>query len=127
MRLSLLLILFILCFAQFELYGQHLKSEKDLAQIHKETYAVKDSLDKLDAIYSVQLKEAKDTDLKKIFQKKIDSLDGLWQQNNELELNREFLFMRQHPSSSLCLDILDFKMHRSEGFQLYDSFYRAYN
>lgn len=127
MRAYLLISLFVLFFNYFTSKGQDSKSESEFAKILEPTRSRSISIRKLSKSYYEMIKQIDDTSGKNQLQKKIDSLEVIEEVNDRKELDLVFKFIRQHPNSSLCLDILDFRMHRSEGFQLYDSFYRAYN
>jgi len=111
----------------YTVIGQNTEDKKDLDKIYKSTYAIRDSLSKLYLLYFQKIKDTTDTTVKAVLQNEIDNLNILTERNDKEELNLEFEFIKQHPSSPLSLDIISFKMHRREGMSLYNKFNLAFN
>jgi thiol-disulfide isomerase/thioredoxin len=126
-RYSSFIIISLLCFTNTILKAQKTQSQKSLEQIHKTTFAKRDSIAELYNIYNDSLKKISDSSAKIQLQKNIDTLDILTEQNNKQELQSEFEFIRENPTSLLTLDIMLYKMRKRDGMNLYDTFYHLYN
>jgi len=110
-------------FRTFKLSGskthdEYLKSEMYKLEISKK----KDSITNRLNIYTELLKKNNEASrIDSALYKEIESLKKLREELEKLELSKEFEFVKQNPSSFVCLDILSFLIYRKEEVNIYDS------
>ncbi len=95
---------------------------KKINELHKPTYAKRDSLAFLYKICYQKIESTKDTVIKNQLKVKILEFDKITDANNKKELLNEFGFIRQHPSSSISLDILHAKITRRESTEYLETY-----
>lgn len=125
MRCHLLMSILLTCTACRKANGQ--ESQLTLALIHKETQPVRDSLAALFSPYRDSLEKVADPQAKDAWQKRLDTLDQLYKQNDKKELELEFAFIAAHPASPLDLDIMLHKLHRQVAMDRCETFERLYD
>jgi peroxiredoxin len=82
---------------------------------------------KLDSIYNLKSKLynniniEKDSLIKSDLQKKIYNVEKLIEKYNINDIQLEFDFIKQNPSSFVTLDLLSFRLRRREGIQYYET------
>lgn len=87
---------------------------------------------KLDSIYNLRnelfsnVNTEKDSVIKFDLQKRLINLDNLIEKYNANDIELEFNFIRQNPSSFVTLDLLLFRLRRREGIQYYQTITKLY-
>ena len=112
-------------------HAQDAKMQKDvitkLTELHKPTFKTRDSLAIIyKAIYE-KIGYTSDTVIKNNLLKKIEKLDVASIKNSNKELENEFSFIRQNPSSLISLDLLHNKITKREASDKYDTFNALFN
>lgn len=100
---------------------------KKVNELHKPTYAKRDSLAFFYKVFYEKIESTNDTVIKKQLKGKILEFDKITDANNKKELLNEFDFIRQHPSSSISLDILHAKITRRESTDYLTTFTELIN
>ena len=122
--------LFILFFWNVNSFAQNSKMQAEIKRInelHKPTYAKRDSLSFFYKVFYEKIEYTNDTVIKNQLKAKILDLDKITDANNKKELLNEFSFVRQYPSCTISLDLLHAKITRREATEYLDTFTDLYN
>lgn len=95
---------------------------KKINELHKPTYAKRDSLAFFYKVFYEKIESTRDTVIKNQLKVKILELDKVTDANNKKELLNEFGFIRQYPSCPISLDILHAKITRRESTDHLETF-----
>jgi len=106
------------------------KSTEDLIKLEGVTKPFTDKIDSVNELLQKKytltnsLPESSD---KKLAENEIDNLEIIIEQLKTQKISSEFNFIKQNPSSYISLDVLSFRLKRSEGIIYYDTIQFLFN
>lgn len=103
------------------------KEQIKLNTLHQRTETIRVRLGFYYQTYYAKIKVANDTLEKKFYQNKIDSLDKLTDINNNEELLIDLKFIKENLSSPVSLNMLLYRLKRSEGNNYYKEINALFN
>ncbi len=103
------------------------KEQIKLNTLHQRTETIRVTLGFYYQTYYAKIKVANDTLEKKFYQNKIDSLDKLTDINNNEELLIDLKFIKENLSSPVSLNMLLYRLKRSEGNNYYNEINALFN
>lgn len=122
---SLLLLLFLFVVNQ-SISAQKAKDQIILDCLHLKSSNKRDSLGVFYQQYFSIIKSINDSSEKKYWQTKIDSLDIITEGVNEEDILIDLEFARTHPSSSVALNALLFRLNRKGGINYLDEIQKLF-
>ena len=107
-KLKIIIAFVVLMFWNTNWTAQNSKMEAEIKlinELHKPTYAKRDSLSYFYKIFYEKIGSTRDTVIQNQLRAKILEFDKITDENNKKELLNEFGFVRQYPSCIISLDI----------------------
>jgi peroxiredoxin len=129
-KLKIIIGLVVLMFWNTNSTAQNSKMQAEIKlinELHKPTYAKRDSLSYFYKIFYEKIGSTRDTVIQNQLRAKILEFDKITDENNKKELLNEFGFVRQYPSCIISLDILHAKIIRREATEYLETFTNLYS
>ncbi|WP_337966682.1 TlpA disulfide reductase family protein [uncultured Flavobacterium sp.] len=100
--------------------------EKELAELHKPTRKIQDSISKLIKDYNLKIELETDSTKRNLLTLRLDTLWNAKDQNDINQLKLDFDFAKKHPNSLKALQIMKINVGRFTGMNFYDTFVEVF-
>ena len=125
--LHIALFFSLVCFSQKEQLAQNEANiQKELDNLHTNTRKINDSIRKLMKECNNQIKLEKDSITKSKLELRFDELFDILDLNDIAELKTNLDYVKQHPFSLYCLELVQRQISRQPGKNFYDDFEEVY-
>ncbi len=125
-QLQIFILLLSLFTSPFIIAQNEASIEKELAELHKPTRKIQDSLSKLIKDYNFKIELETDSTKRNLLTLRLDTLWNAKDQNDINQLKLDFDFARKHPNSLKALEIMKINVSRFTGMNFYDTFVEVF-
>lgn len=125
-QLQIFILLLSLFTSPFIIAQNEASIEKELAELHKPTRKIQDSISKLMKDCNLKIELETDSTKRNLLTLRLDTLWNAKDQNDINELKLDFDFARKHPNSLKALQIMKINVGRFTGMNFYDTFVEVF-
>jgi len=125
-QLQIFILLLSLFTSPFIIAQNEVSIEKELAELHKPTRKIQDSISKLMKDCNLKIELETDSIKRNLHTLRLDTLWNAKDQNDINELKLDFDFARKHPNSLKALQIMKINVARFTGMNSYDTFVEVF-